>query len=438
MSAETVTNPSEAATVQKPLDVEFFCGKLGMDIELMTRVMEVLGGDLKTTADTLTAIPNELVVPALSGITDNKLSLVQIGKVMKFIKDVTGQMNATNPAATASNSDTSKSAPAPPLATSKPKVSDAVDQMDETQFDEPTDTEMQAYRGNYVAVTGGRPPLKYTPTSKQIGGLLAKINGNKPPYADFALFNCHGQRMAKITKFTAQVWVNNRLETKHLHGPGSFEAWMDCWHLFKVTMISLLAASPQRLDDYANGIRELHTLYPNAWGLVFAADELMRAEQWQLIRDELLDAKAWPEARPWDDVLLKTTFGKGDNERQHWWNTHVIYPATSAGGGMKAVQAIEGSPYIPTPDGLFTNASTSYVGGGKGASILNDTGAAKQNRRPPRSGRGRDAPYHEYYNDYTKGKGKSTGKGKGQKTGKNKDSKGKPKGEKGNKNPSNN
>ena len=438
MAAEGANTPRMADTeVAKTSDIAHYCELLGMDVDLMTRVMVAFGGDLKTPAATLTAIPQELIVPALTNVTGDKLSLVQIGTVMKFIKDVTAQQSPPDSAAVSAQAEQAKSPPTAPLATNKPKVSDAVDQMDDTVFEEPSDAEMQTYRANYVAVTGGRPPLKYTPTSKQLGGLLAKLNGNKPPYADFALFNCHGQRMAKITKFTAQVWVNNRLETKHLHGPGNFEAWMDCWHLFKVTMISLLAASPQRLDDYANGVRELNTLYPNSWGLVFAADELMRSEQWQLIRDELLDAKSWPESRPWDDVLLKATFGKGDVERQHWWNTHVVYPASSTGGGLKAVQAIEGSPYVPTPDGLFTNAGSTHVGSGKGAASRNEAESHRANRRP-RNGKARDVPYQVNYYDHPKGKHKGTGKGKGHKSGKNKDNKGKAKGEKGSKNSSNN
>ena len=398
-----------------PQSIDIKCGELNMNKALMAKVMEKVGGTMDSPIDIFGAIPRDLLVPMLPSVAspsgEGTVTMMEIGAIMKFYQAI-GNDSSSGTASTGPITPTTIVAPsqAPP---GRHKVSDAVDQMDETPFDEPSDEEMRSFRQNYSSVTGGRPPLKYMPTSKQIGGLQAKMKANKPPYADFALFNCHGQRMAKITKFAAQVWINNRLETKHLHGPASFDAWMDCWQLYKVTMVSLLSASPQRLDDYASGIQELQTLFPHAWGIIFAADELMRAEQWQLIRDDMLDKNEWPENRPWDEVLAKTTFGRGDVERQHWWNTHVVFPASTAGGGMKTVQAIEGSPYIPVPDGLYTNSAASH-GGGKGSGTATTSagpGAGKKTRRMNR-GSQRSEPYQNTDYDHNKGKSKSKNKGK--------------------------
>ena len=48
-------------------------------------------------------------------------------------------------------------------------------------------------------------------------------------------------------------------------------------------MITLGAASVSTLDHYKNGIKDLATYYPDAWGVVFQADNVMRSEHWDIL-----------------------------------------------------------------------------------------------------------------------------------------------------------
>ena len=438
---------SPAATLGLSSPVGDFAQKFPINVALLTKVMQDLGGDLTTPAAVVLAIPQatfDSFLPKLKKPdVDELLSPIEQGIVVHFFNQVKDEVKVKEVDKT--EQDSGKNALASHDCTVKVKISEVVDQMDENVFVEPSDGERATYRNNYRTVTGGTPPLKHTPTGAQLGALLHKISRGSAPYVDFAIFNPYGTRMSKIRKFTAQVWIRNQLETKHLTGPGSYDDWLDCWNLFRVAMVSLLAASPQVLDDYASGIRELVTLYPSSWGLVWAADEIMRSEQWGQLKEELVDAKAWPEDRPWDEVIARTTFGKGDITRQHYWNTHVVYPATQSGGGLRTVQALEGTKHIPSVDGLYTGMASGSSGSartsGGNVSTTNEETSMKKRRNNRRTGRGpydngppRQQATHvgdsvDYRNFSNNNDGKGAGKGKNNSKGKGKGQKGKnPKG----------
>ena len=437
--------PAAAAAV--PVTVGEYAKLFNFNEALITKVMSDLGGTLDTPAAVVLAIPVATLDAQLPKVkqpdNDEPLTPIQQGMIVHFISQIKKKV-AEDDSQTRAVSKPGEAVQSMTDVGVKLKISDVVDQMDENVFIEPTDTERAAYRNNYKTVTGGTPPLKHTPTGAQLGALLHKLTRGSPPYVDFAIFNPYGSRMSKIRKFTAQVWIRNQLETKHLHGPGSFDDWLDCWNLFRVAMVSLLAASPQVLDDYANGIRELVTLYPSSWGLIWAADETMRSEQWAVLKEELVDAKTWPADRPWDEVLARTTFGKGDPARLHFWNLHVVYPATHTGGGLRTVQALEGTKYIPTVDGLFSGLGSSSSGGhaaSTGAPSDQSRGGMKRrntpNNRRARGGSG--APQNQNavhvgdsvdYRNAKGGDGKG-GKGKYHVKGKGKGNKGKDHGKTG-------
>ena len=168
--------------------------------------------------------------------------------------------------------------------------------------------------------------------------------------------------MAKLMRFEAQVFVGNELRQKVLKGPSDFKSWTDCWRVFRSAMLCLKAASPQTLDNYYRGVEQLTIMYPNAWGLIFCADELMRSEGWDKLREELEDEDEWPTQLPWDTVIRMSTYGKGDPDQQHWWFTHVVALATQGGGGRSVVVAMENSTNLPAQDGLYGN--TAQKGGG--------------------------------------------------------------------------
>ena len=70
-------------------------------------------------------------------------------------------------------------------------------------------------------------------------------------------------------------------------------------------MISLSAAAPASLDGYMEGISQLVEMYPNYWGVVFCADEIIRSEIWSEMDEELREDEEYvPGAMPWDIITL--------------------------------------------------------------------------------------------------------------------------------------
>ena len=197
----------------------------------------------------------------------------------------------------------------------------------------------------------------------------------------------HGVRFAKLRKFDAQVFVNNCLQQRVLRGPSNLTSWMDSWRVFRTVMLSLKAASPQTLDDYANGIQTLCNIHPSAddWGLIYAADEVMRHEIWDKIRDEMVLENVWPEVTPWDAVIKKSVYGSGDPKRMHWWYLHVLAPAQR--GGKNLLKVVEGTSLIPSPDGLFGNTASSSRAPSGTSSTAPAPAAGKGRGRPSRQQR---------------------------------------------------
>ena len=225
-------------------------------------------------------------------------------------------------------------------------------------------------------------------------------------------------------KFEAQVFVNNELKQKVLRAPSNFKTWTwtESWRVFRTAMVCLKAAAPQTLDDYFRGVEQLTILYPHAWGLVFCADELMRSEGWDKIREELEDDQERPETLSWDAVIRMSTYGRGDAERQHWRFTHVVAPATSGGGGRTTVALLDGSSALPSEDGLFTGDAKK--GGGKNVPCGRRGGTLIRKGSPPTGGKGgwgtgaKGSYYDDYGWDYGKSKGKNH-KGKNKNRGRN-------------------
>ena len=203
--------------------------------------------------------------------------------------------------------------------------------------------------------------------------------------------------------------------------------------MFRTAMLSLRAASPQTLDDYAQGIQTLASIHPSPedWGLIYAADEVMRHEVWNKIRDEMVLENTWPQKCPWDLVIAKSTYGPGDTKRMHWWYLHVLAPALR--GGKNLVRTVEGSSLIPSPDGLFgTTSSTPRLTESTSNAGATGKGGRTRPSRTERRARAAanwtasTASSSGYQGglvyDNSKGKGNNKGHGKGEnKNGKTKD-----------------
>ena len=232
--------------------------------------------------------------------------------------------------------------PEPPTSTvpadgEKRKISEVLDQIDDTAYVPLAPAVVAQMREFHRAVTGGDPPEHERPSAEQLSALAHRINSGKAPYVDFAVFGPYGRRQAKLLKFTAQVFVHGELVTRQLRGPGAHQGWRASWGVFRSAMIMLNAASPAALDRYARGIEELVTLYPQAWGVISVADETMRSERWDIMMEST------PVDYKWEDVIRDSAFGF-DTTTAHWWYMHVLGPL--AGGARQnpsmTVAALEG------------------------------------------------------------------------------------------------
>ena len=190
---------------------------------------------------------------------------------------------------------------------------------------------------------------------------------------DFALFGPYGRRAAVLQRFEAQVFVDGALHTKRMKGPSNFDSWLACWQVFRAAMLMCKAASPATLDGYAEGIRQLITLFPTHWGTISRADEAIRSEKWGILSEKMFADSAKehgmgrPEMNcprcfkwfsgghpsegsgcpscnaglvaghipPWDIILRATQFGTTDTSSaaaglKHWWDLHVVHPCRGA------------------------------------------------------------------------------------------------------------
>ena len=135
----------------------------------------------------------------------------------------------------------------------------------------------------------------------------------------------YGRRQAEILKFTAQIWVGNELVTEMLSGPASFDAWRACWRVFRTAMLMLQACPNGPLEEYEETIRSMWLLYgQKAWGLISRADDVMRSERWERIRQRIEEHRRlglyvllYNPAQPWAAVIR-------DSARERcFWEDHV-------------------------------------------------------------------------------------------------------------------
>ena len=322
--------PAPAAT-----SVEAVVKEAKVPMELIQSILTYIKADADTLPEHLACVPDEDFGEATekAEYKGGPLTSLRKGQVLYFV-NVLRRSVASPPAVPV--------APPPvPLASpqegEKHKISEVLDQIDDTPFLQLPADSVAKMREFHRNVTGGDPPDHERPSAEQLSALAHRINSGKAPFADFAVFGPHGRRQTKLLRFTAQVFVHGELVTRQLRGPGSFQGWRASWGVYRAAMIMINGASPATLDRYARGIEELVTLYPQAWGIISLADETMRAERWEILKEGL------GETASWEDVISGSAFGFG-NTCAHWWFVHVLGPLASGSrqGATATVATLEG------------------------------------------------------------------------------------------------
>ena len=360
-------------------------GTLAKDLGIEPSLAEAIFGSLGATADTLVSrlayAPKAVLEQAVGDLKVNgtPASVMDKADMGRLIAQVVG--------AKEDDVKTKDKAEKPKdevelAQTGNLHFRDHLDFMDQGTFKMLPPAELQACLDHYEAVLGGTPPEAHIPSDEQLSALVARLQSGRTPYADFSVWGPFDERTSYMRKFEDQVMIDGVWSRKPLRGPQNFNAWLQSWQVYKVAMCALDVTTPQAMDDYADGIRQLVTLfpasrYPSAWATILLADIEMRSKQWWRILAGLRRAPApsnkEDKERQWNTVLRMSAFGKSmDSERIHWWNVHVIYP-------LQSMPSSAGS-LVAELDGVPAQAMVFQPAGGKGARAEAPVTSAKKRR----------------------------------------------------------
>ena len=196
------------------------------------------------------------------------------------------------------------------------------------------DDEIAKLRQRYFSVTGAHPPNDERPSDEQISAMAHRVRDRSggrvwAPFAEFAVFGPFDGRPTQLRTFTAMVL--NREGTwqqRSLRGPSSFAQWEASWKVYEVLLIMLDVSPPGPLKAYFQSIRRLADLYRKDWPTIACLEEEMRAEQWNRIRQEILDESSpapssWDPKAPWSSIIGASRPFFTQGLRTDWWNERI-------------------------------------------------------------------------------------------------------------------
>ena len=95
---------------------------------------------------------------------------------------------------------TPKVMPAPKRMTRK--ISDVLDQHDDSTFEALSPAELSECRQRFVKIMGDHPPDAHRPSNDQLAALVHRMRTGLAPLADFAVFKPYGHRHLKKTQIS--------------------------------------------------------------------------------------------------------------------------------------------------------------------------------------------------------------------------------------------
>ena len=301
----------------------------------------------------------------------------------------------------------------------KMKLSQVLDQSDDGEFIVQSELTRAKWYMNYKKVVGGFPPEEEEPTIEQLSGLQRRLEvQNVAPFVDFAIFVPFGQRHLKASRLRTYVLTAEGYVTKDLPGPANYIQWRLCFRILRASLLMLEATSLSAMIAYEQWVEQLTRLYPNAWHLIYSADELARSGHSNRMRARvLLDLQdggtapqGWDAAKPWDWVYAQLP------HETAFWQTQVHSPAlTWIASGSR------GTPRTPAEQlamahlqgGLkaITPAVEQTSQDGNGANTTTPTRARREARKRKKE-RDREEP-RRFSKSYGSGGQDGKGEGKG-------------------------
>ena len=239
------------------------------------------------------------------------------------------------------------------------KMSNVVDQADDSELTMATRLEIDRWANCNVAVMGAPPLEEEEPNEAQLSALNRRVNVLKqPPYADFGVWLPFARRTQKAQKFRAFLPVGDgSYVVREMPGPQNMIQWLASWKVYKVALIMLDIASLASLQLYEKTMERLVMQWPKCWHLIVMADDKGRAERLEKIRRRMLmDEEAgrqvpadWNKDKPWTSCFRALSL---DNE---YWDEQVRHPAAAwlvSGGRGVALAPAEQVALSHLPGGL--------------------------------------------------------------------------------------
>ena len=119
---------------------------------------------------------------------------------------------------------------APAAPTSKYKISQVLDQGDDTEFQAPSAVEVAAWNTNYFNQEQTTPIEEEEPTEIQVKALDVRIKLGRTPYVDFGIWGPYGRKLMRSLKFRNWVPVGDgSFISKELPGPGNYMSYLAIW-----------------------------------------------------------------------------------------------------------------------------------------------------------------------------------------------------------------
>ena len=245
-----------------------------------------------------------------------------------------------------------------------------------------------------------------------------RLHQGMSPYADFAVFVPYGKKAVRANKYRTYLPMpDGGYMMKEVPGPGSFVQWQASYRVYRTTLLMLDVMTMATLVAYEAHIEKLTRLYPAAWHLVVAADDLARSEHLNRLRvvtvmEIASGAKApqrWDEKLPWESlfqVLLK--------DHQFW--SEQVYVSANAwlSHGAKGTPATPAEAVANAVMQGGAAALRAEVEGPKGATGADTSPPARRSKNKLRreAKRKREAADREELRTL-RSKGNAKGKGKG-------------------------
>ena len=198
------------------------------------------------------------------------------------------------------------------------KMSLILDQSNDTEVPYIPDLDHKEGYKRYFDIYKNMPSPDDDVTIEQLSGLVYYMKNGNPPWADFAIFGPHGQRlMCKLKMSGLRLQPDGSFLNVEYKGPPSYWLWEQCYSILKTGLIFLDAAELGPLEAYKERIKKYAMENPPAvWHLIYQADHRMRKEHMERIlrRGEIAKAKdsthPFDPASPWKWVWSEAATGE--------------------------------------------------------------------------------------------------------------------------------